>query len=668
MCGICGIINFDQRPVDPYLLKRMTDLLAHRGPDDKGAVLLFDLPRNKCQPIEFKEIDELRTRSQTGTVYNVGLGHRRLSIIDLSEAGHQPMCNENRTVWITYNGEIYNYRELTSHLTARGHKFRSNTDTEAIIHLYEEYGERCVDRLRGMFAFAIWDHNKRLLLLARDRVGKKPLFYHIDQGKFIFSSSVKSILINPGMHKDINFETMHHFLTYGYTPTNETIYKGIEKLPPAHVLLCKDGKFEKIKYWELADSYMPQRPSCYKIENYAKRVLELLEECVKLRLISDVPLGALLSGGIDSSAIVAMMSKLMSEPVKTFSIGFDDKSFNELVYARRVAECFKTEHHEFVVTPKAIEILPELIWHCDEPFADSSILPVYYLSKMIRQYVRVVLGGDGGDESFAGYETYIAQKLARWYQPVSPIMGNRFIMRILNAYPESTKRIDILRRWKRFMEKANLSIGKREWRWIFSNQIKERIYSNDLKAQIEDIDSLAIREDKFFKIKNADVTTRLLYLDISIYLPEDLLVKADRASMANSLEIRSPFLDHNLMEYAASIPSNMKFRGFALKYVLKRALEDRLPKAIINRNKQGFGIPLGSWFRGELKDMAYNVLLDEKAINRGYFKKDEIQNLLDEHCNRKYDHGYKIWCLLNLELWHKTFMDKNDLSKVSLEV
>ena len=389
---------------------------------------------------------------------------------------------------------------------------------------------------------------------------------------------------------------------------------------------------------------------------------------MKLRLISDVPLGAFLSGGIDSSAIVWMISKLTDAPVKTFSIGFDDQSFCELEYARQVAEHFKTEHHEFIVTPKAIEVLPELIWHSDEPFADSSILPTYYLSKMTKEYVTVALSGDGGDESFAGYESYIGEKLVTYYHMIPSNIRNRFIRDTLKRYPESTKRIDLVRRLKRFIEKADMPAGRREWRWIFSNDIKEEIYSDSFREKVKENDSLNLREKEFLRITNADITTKLLNLDVKIYLPEDLLVKADRASMANSLEVRSPFLDHRLMEFSASIPSNLKFREFTTKYVLKKAFSKILPKEIVYRHKQGFGVPLGSWFRGELKDLAYQVLLDERAVSRGYFKKDRIKALLDEHCSGRFDHGHKIWSLLNLELWHRTFIDDTGLSQLSLDL
>ena len=667
MCGICGIMDFRRKPIDLQLLKRMTDILAHRGPDSWGAVALSEMEGKGVRPITFSDADGLTGPAGEHGNYNVGLGHRRLRIIDLSDAARQPMSNEDQSVWIVYNGEIYNYRELSSELKALGHVFRSHSDTEVIIHLYEEYGERCVDKLRGMFAFALWDADKRIFFLARDRVGKKPLFFFRDRDQFIFSSSLKSILLNPAVIREINPEIIHHFLTYEYNPTNETIFEGINKLPPGHLLTYKNGEISVKKYWDITDTYNAEAKA-HDMEYYSKRIVELFEESVRLRLVSDVPLGAFLSGGLDSSAIVAMMSRLEGAPVKTFSIGFDDESFSELRYARQVAEQFQTEHHEFIVTPKTIDVLPALVWHSDEPFADPSILPTYYLSKMTREYVTVALSGDGGDESFAGYESYIGEKLVTYYQMIPPYIRNRLIRDTLKKYPESTRRIDLVRRLKRFMEKAEMPPERREWRLAFSNGMKEAIYSDDFRQQIMENDSLALREREFFKIKKADLTTRLLNLDVKVYLPEDLLVKTDRASMAHALEVRSPFLDHHLMEFSASIPADMKFRGLTTKYILKKAFSHLLPKKIIHRPKQGFGVPLGSWFRGDLKKISYSVLLDEKAIRRGYFKRDAVKALLDEHCSGKFDHGHKIWSLLNLELWHRTFIDNAELSKPSLNL
>ncbi|MBA7580945.1 Asparagine synthetase [glutamine-hydrolyzing] 1 [subsurface metagenome] len=667
MCGICGIMDFRRKPVDLHLLKRMTDILAHRGPDNWGAVVLSEMEGRGVRPITFGDADELVHPVGEHSDYNVGLGHRRLRIIDLSDAARQPMSNEDHSVWVVCNGEIYNYQALSSELKAHGHVFRSHSDTEVIIHLYEEYGERCVDKLRGMFAFALWDADKRSFFLARDRVGKKPLFFFQDRDQFVFSSSLKSILLNPAVTREINPEIIHHFLTYEYNPTNQTIFEGINKLPPGHLLICKNGEITVKEYWDLTDIYNTEAKA-HDMEYYSRRILELFEESVRLRLISDVPLGAFLSGGLDSSAIVAMMSQLEDVPVKTFSIGFDDESFSELRYARQVAEHFQTEHHEFIVTPKAIDVLPALVWHSEEPFADPSILPTYYLSKMTREYVTVALSGDGGDESFAGYESYIGEKLVTYYHMIPSYIRNRLIRDTLKKYPESTKRIDLVRRLKRFMEKADMPPERREWRLAFSNDMKRAIYSDDFRQQVEGKDSLALREREFFRIRKADLTTKLLNLDVKIYLPEDLLVKADRASMAHALEVRSPFLDHHLMEFAASIPADMKFRGLTTKYILKKAFSNLLPKKIIHRPKQGFGVPLGSWFRGELKKLSYAVLLDEKAARRGYFKRDAVKALLDEHCSGRFDHGHKIWSLLNLELWHRTFIDSAELSHPSLDL
>ncbi len=669
MCGICGIVDFQGKPVDLELLKRMTDVLAHRGPDSWGMVALSGhLGGNGGSPITFDDTCDLSRLGEEHGYYNVGFGHRRLSIIDLSEAARQPMSNEDGSVWVVFNGEIYNYQSLSDDLKAAGHTFRSQSDTEVIVHLYEEYGEGCAEKLRGMFAFALWDVNEKRLFLARDRVGKKPLFFFQDRNRFLFGSSLKAILLDPAVRRKIDPEILHHFLTYEYNPTNRTIFEGISKLPPGHLLLCKDGESTIRKYWDITDIYNNTETARHEVRYYTGKILELFEESVRLRLISDVPLGAFLSGGLDSSAIVAMMSRLGDAPVKTFSIGFDDESFSELKYARQVAEHFRTEHHEFTVTPKAVDVLPELIWHSDEPFADPSILPTYYLSKMTRNYVTVALSGDGGDESFAGYESYIGEKLAAYYRRIPSYVRNRLIRGALGRYPESTGRSDPIRRLKRFMEKAEMPPERREWRLAFSNEMKEAIYSDDFRRQMAGSDSLSLREREFFRIERDDMTTRLLNLDVKVYLPEDLLVKADRASMAHALEVRSPFLDHYLMEFSASIPANLKFRGLTTKYILKKAFAGLLPNGIINRPKQGFGVPLGTWFRGGLKELSYAVLLDERAIQRGYFKKDAVKALLDEHCSGRFDHGHRIWTLLNLELWHRTFVDDPGLSYPSLDL
>ena len=626
MCGICGKINFDSKPPDEQALRKMAAVLSHRGPDDGGFYI-----KN-----------------------NVGLGHRRLKIIDLSDAAHQPMANEDGSIWIVCNGEIYNFQDLREALEEKGHIFRSKSDTEVIIHLYEEKGVDCAKELRGMFAFAIFDENKKRLFLARDRIGKKPLYYAVNNEALIFASEIKSILQDPSISRGINLNSLDLYLTYQCVPTPRTIFSGIEKLPPAHTLVLEDGKIQIQRYWQI--SY--QNRHKLKEEEYCQRILDIFSEACKIRMTSDVPLGAFLSGGIDSSAVVAMMSKFSSKPVKTFSIGFKEESFNELEYARKVAKLFHTEHHEYMVKPDALEVLPKLIWHFDEPFADSSAIPTYYISKITRQEVTVALNGDGGDESFAGYERYPAVKIADIYGFLPGFIRSS-IAYLSQGLPESTQKKDFLKRFKRFVKAGCLSREKRYAYWMsaFDSEQKRSLYSQDFKNRLGKIDSGEYITDAYRQLDTGDFIAKTLFVDVSTYLPNDLLVKADIASMANSLEARSPFLDHKLMEFAASLPSDLKLKGLTTKYILKKALKGILPQEILQRSKSGFGVPVGNWFRNELKDYARDILLSLKSLKRGYFQEDAVKRLLDEHILGKTDHGQRIWSLINLELWHQVFID-----------
>ena len=627
MCGICGKLTLNGTTPSKDLLLRMCDTLRHRGPDDEGVYI----------------------------GKNIGLGHRRLSIIDLS-SGHQPLSNEDETIWIVFNGEIYNFGELRPNLTSRGHRFRTKTDTETIIHLYEEYGVDCVQHLRGMFAFAIWDERKKRLFLARDRIGKKPLCYCFTKNSFVFASELKAILEDIDIDKEINLEAIHHYLTYQYVPSPITIFTQIKKLPPAHIMVIEDGKIERLeRYWR--PEYTPK--TSLKEPEIIESILEILKEATRIRLISDVPLGAFLSGGIDSSAIVAMMSQLMNEPVKTFSIGFPEASFNELSFARVVADRFKTEHHEEIVKPDALDILPKIVWHYNEPYADSSCIPTYYLSKMTRQNVTVALNGDGGDEIFAGYERYLAYKLTSYYEKVPKFIRDG-ISASLSLFPESSSRRDFIRRAKRFTEVMAEPLERRYIRWpsIFSNDLKDKLYSEEMKERMRNIDSVEIVAESFKKSGTRDPLDTLLFVDTLNYLPSDLMVKVDIASMAHSLECRSPFLDHKLVEFAASIPSELKLKGRKTKHILKKALAKILPEKILNRSKMGFGVPLSFWFREELKDYAQDLLLCKRA-DRGYFEQKEIKNLLEEHISGRVNHSYRIFSLIMLELWHQTFVDKS---------
>jgi len=632
MCGICGKIYFDHhRTVDERLLRQMTDVLQHRGPDDSGVFV-------------------------SGSV---GLGHRRLSIIDLSAAGHQPMANEDGALQIVLNGEIYNYKELRPGLEAQGHVFSSQTDTEVILHLYEQEGPACVQRLRGMFAFAVWDSRRQELFLARDRAGKKPLSWAIVDGSLIFASELKSLLKDPALRSEVDPVALHHYLTYQYVPGPQTIFKGVHKLPPAHTLLLRNGDVKIECYWKLSYKDKLQLP---KLEDYCDQLRDVFTEAVKIRLRSDVPLGAFLSGGVDSSAAVAIMAQLLDRPVKTFSIGFEEKDFDELEYARMVASRYGTEHTEFVVRPEAVKILPTLVYHYDEPYADSSAIPTYYVSKLTREHVTVALNGDGGDESFAGYERYWADVLAARYEHIPHILRES-IRQAANLLPYRENRWSFSRRLRRFLNGVADEPARRYVRWLcyFSNDMKDDLYTGEFTRAMAAHDSVRLTEDIYARSDAPTLLEKALDADVNMYLPYDLLVKVDIASMANSLEARSPFLDHKVMEFAASLPAHLKLRGGQGKFLLKKAFEPMLPREVLYRKKMGFGVPINRWLRSDLKQPAYDILLDSRTIGRGYFKRQAVQQLLDDHVSMRADHSYRLWALLWLELWHRMFVDKSEV-------
>ena len=633
MCGICGKLNYNTgNSVEESLLRRMTSVLVHRGPDDEGIYIKGP----------------------------VGLGHRRLSIIDLSQAGHQPMANEDGSIWVVYNGEIYNFIELRESLEKKGHRFRSRTDTEVLLHLYEAEGVNCLQKLRGMFAFAIWDGRKKLLFLARDRLGQKPLFYKAGHKSFLFASEIKAILQDPEIKREVDPVAIHHYLTYQYVPSPFCAFKGINKLPPAHYLICRNGKVELSRYWKL--SYLPKHPvhTTHQRKALEEELLERFKEAVRMRLISDVPLGAFLSGGVDSSAVVAMMSQLMDRPVKTFSIGFDEKEYNELPYAKMVADRFRTDHTEFKVKPNAMEVLPKLIWHYNEPYADPSAIPTYYVSKLAREHVTVSLNGDAGDENFAGYGRYAANEVSRRYGRILRAFTPPWIQSILSKIPSGQDQNQIVWRIKRFSEELNKSPELRNLGWLchFDNEKKVELYTDDFKDQIQGVNSNDLILEKYREAEADDFIDATLYADVMMYLPDDLLVKVDIASMANSLETRSPFLDHALMEFVARIPVQLKLKGTQTKFILKQMMRKFLPNEILYREKMGFGVPIDHWLRHDLKTMAFDLLLSETAMNRQYFNPVYVEKLLIEHCSGKRDWHYHIWNLLMLELWHRMFIDQ----------
>ena len=628
MCGICGIIDYQARPVNEGVLRKMCVAMEHRGPDDEG--VFFD----------------------KGT-YSVGLGHRRLSIIDLSHSGHQPMCNEDKNIWIVFNGEIYNFKELQDRLKRNGHSFKSNTDTETILHLYEEYGSSCVDYLRGMFAFAIFDKKKDTLLLARDRIGKKPLLYYNDKRCFCFASEFNSLIASGLIEKKINKKAIDYYLSLGYIPAPLTIYENVFKLMPASTLIVRKGEIGIDQYWDL-DYYSKRKIS---EEDAASELYTRLKEAVRIRLYSDVPLGAFLSGGIDSSAVVGLMSEL-STNVKTFSIGFEEKKYNELSYARAIADIFATDHHELIVRPNAIETLPFLVESYGEPFADSSSLPTYYVSRETKKYVTVALTGDGGDESFAGYERYQAMLIADTFQKFPDII-KKLAKQLYNHLPDSLDQKNQIRRLKRFIAAAGLPEDKRYLRWvsIFDYEVKEKLYTTEFKTSLTCDFSLSLIASYLKLPQRLNLLDRLLMTDTHSYLPNDLLVKMDIATMANSLEARSPFLDQHVMEFAASLPPEYKMKRLIKKYILKKSLEKLLPREILGRKKMGFGVPIGTWFRNDLKDLLCDTLLSRGSLSRGYFKADTVRTMVNQHIGGRKDYAFMLWTLLVLELWHKRFMN-----------
>ncbi len=650
MCGICGEIDFSKGiKIEP--IKRMCDVLVHRGPDDEGMVFI--------RGDEYFEVKNSSELPPVDNGFEVGLGHRRLSIIDLSEVAHQPMSNEDGTVWVVFNGEIYNFQDLRVGLQHKGHHFKSRSDTEVILHAYEEWGVECLSRFRGMFAFAIWDSNLKRLFMARDRLGEKPLVYFNGNGRFIFASEIKAILQDSDVSRKLNIFALHNYLTYQYVPSPDTIFEGIKKLPPAHYLLYDGSDNVRIEqYWKL--NFSPIQNNYEDLSEVCDLIRTELEESVKLRLISDVPLGAFLSGGIDSSLVVGVMAKLSGRPVKTFSIGFEEKDFDELSYARLISNHFATEHHEFVVKPNAIEILPKLVWYYNEPFADSSAIPTYYVANLTKDFVKVVLTGDAGDENFGGYPRYLRSQWVARFTKIPEKLRKDLLPNFLRAFSTLHWREKTLNRLSDFMESLSTDQARNyaEQIKIFNAKEKEDIYTEDFRKRVEKINSLDFVLKKFEESGTEDLLEQLLYVDINSYLPEDLLVKMDIATMANSLEARVPFLDHKFMELVAGIPSHLKIKGSMTKFILKKAFSDLLPETILKRKKMGFGVPVSRWFKKELKEYVYEILMDSRTLNRGYFRREGIERLLDEHIASRYDHSAKIWALLILEIWFRVFMDK----------
>ena len=631
MCGIAGIVSTDGGGVDSATIHRMCQTIVHRGPDAEGILVRG----------------------------GAGLGMRRLSVIDLT-GGNQPVFNEDGSIWIVFNGEIYNFPELRAALQTRGHRLYTRSDTEVIVHLYEDFGADCVKKLRGMFAFAIYDERRRRLLLARDRLGKKPMHFALHNRQLFFASEIKAILAVAPQLATLNSHALLQYFYFGYVPDPNTAFASIQKLPAGHILEFQDARIHIRQYWDLPEyGAHPPRSEDECLEELEYR----LAEAVRIRLIADVPLGALLSGGVDSSTVVALMARASSAPVKTFSVGFGRDDFNEAPHARLVAQHFETEHHELVVEPNVVETVDMLSRHLEEPFGDSSMLPTYYISRLARQHVTVALSGDGGDEAFAGYDRYrvhlqersyewIPAWTGRWYRRyVHPLVPYRVPGRNL-AYSVSLP-------WaERYIEGVSLHAFQREM----------ALLSNDFVTLAETLESpLGLFHSYLEHAPAHDPLSRVLYLDTKTYLPGDILTKVDRMSMATSLEARVPLLDHVFLEWVTGLPAEWKMRRSNQKYILRKLAERiGVPKQVLDRPKQGFALPLVHWIRNELKEMILTVLLESRTLQRGYFNPSGVRRLLDEHFRERRDHSPRIWRLLMFELWQRNFLEQSAIGECLL--
>jgi asparagine synthase (glutamine-hydrolysing) len=629
MCGICGKLFFDrERVVDDLILREMMNVMRHRGPDDEGIYI-------------------------SGPV---GLGHRRLSIIDLN-TGKQPICNETGTVWIVFNGEIYNYLELRKHLSQKGHAFKTETDTEVIVHLYEEYGQRCVAKLRGMFAFAIWDGSAETLFLARDRVGIKPLYYVVKDDGIVFGSEMKAILSDPSVPRNINLPIIDRFLSYYYVPGDETLLHGISKLAPGHYLTAGNREVDIQAYWNLKSAF--SSPTLNRSEA-KEEVLSRLREAVRIHMVSDVPVGFLLSGGVDSTALLSLAIQETDKDISTFTLGFAGRGFaDERKYARIAARAFGTRHYDLTITSADFgDFLPKYVWHMEEPVCEPPAVALYYVSKLASEHVKVLISGEGGDEAFAGYQTY---RNLVWLERLKKSIGrfNGTLSGLLNGIGRLTG----LGRFAKYV--PFLSTPLEEYYYSrtsspftpFNTQYRE-LYTPEF-LRVVDKGFSAEPTRAFLKdMKSAGNLAKMLYTDTKTWLPDDLLVKADKITMANSVELRVPFLDHKILEFAAGLPSSMKLRGVTTKYILKRAFAKIVPQEILDRKKTGFPVPYGAWMKGELRSFVEDVVLSPTAQSRGYFNKEGIEKMLSAHMS-KGSYPKEVFSLAVLELWHRAFVDRH---------
>ncbi len=629
MCGICGKMLFrEEASVDPSLIERMTSAMIYRGPDDSGVY----------------------------TSRKIGLGHRRLSIIDL-QTGSQPLSNENGTVWVVFNGEIYNFRELRNELLRRGHTFKTNTDTEVIVHLYEDHGEAFVSKLRGMFAIALWDATSETLILARDRVGIKPLYYFMNDDCLLFGSEIKSILKDNVVPREVDLNGLKLLLAWYYIPGEDTLLRGIKKLLPGHCLTVREGKCVDKGYWDLSFS-LPQRNIT--MHEAEEGLIEIIKQSVRDHMISDVPVGVLLSGGVDSTALLSFAVEETDRRISTFTIGFEGESFaDERYYARIAADKFGTEHYDLSITANDFrEFLPGYVWHMEEPICEPPGIALYYVSKLAKDHVKVLLSGEGGDEAFAGYQNY---RNLVWLEKIKQVAGPlRHLSGQIASLLTQSETLGRFDQYSRLMTMPfeQYYFGRTSSPFTFFNRNAGNLYSPQLLDSSGDNSELnKYRKSLIPNIENLTLLNKMLYIDTKTWLPDDLLLKADKMTMANSIELRVPFLDHIVLEYAASLPTEFKLRGFATKYILKKAFEGRIPHEILHRKKTGFPVPYEHWLAKELKEYVRDLLLDERTLNRGYFQRDAIGRLLEANSRRR-RFAKEIFTLVVLELWHRSFIDQ----------
>lgn len=626
MCGICGKLNFDrEKSVSPFLLKAMADTIAHRGPDDEGYY----------------------------TSGPVGFGFRRLSIIDLS-LGHQPLSNEDNSVWIVFNGEIYNYQQLRKELVSRGHVFKTQTDTEVIVHLYEEFGEGCVEKLRGMFGFAIWDERRSTLFLARDRVGIKPLYYYLDDKRLVFGSEIKAILADPEVIPEVVPGMIDRFLSFYYVPGEETLFRNIFKLAPGSYMVVRNGKAQVKQYWDLQFSPTPQDERAAE-----EKLLELLDESVRLHMIADVPIGVLLSGGVDSTAMLALMVGKTNGPLSSFTLGFSSPGLDdERPYARLAAERYGCEHHEMTISSKEFtDFMPSFAWHMEEPVCEPQAVALYYVSRLAKDFVKVLISGEGGDEAFAGYQTY---RGVLWIERLKSVLGplNGPISSALAGANQALNS----HRIQKYAPMLKLPLEEYYYSrtsspFLYFNAHPDEFYTQDFRKHVDKNASLSVVKRYLENKSVKGRVNRMLYVDTKTSLPDDLLLKADKMTMANSIELRVPLLDHVLLEFAATLPENQKVRGFTTKYIAKKVLRDRIPREIIERRKAGFPVPWTKWLQTDLKGWISDVLMDSETVSRGYFDKSAIQRLMKENLENG-SYSKEILSLVSLELWHRAFLKR----------